>query len=131
MSEIDRTKPQPQKENNPYEKEREWLKALASLYLEANRYKESLQLLEALFLMFPKDVDVLRMMAQAYLLSDRHEEAIEATRRYLSTSEAKMNLGLQSVALYIQSKAFWRAGNREEARLAFSKFQKISEVPNL
>jgi len=131
MSESGHTTSQPQKEQSPYEKEREWLKALASLYLEANRFKDSLHLLEALFLMFPKDVDVLRMMAQAYLQSDRHEEAIEATRRYLSTSEAKMNPGFKSVALYIQSKAYWRVGNREEARLAFSKFQKISEVPNL
>lgn len=123
--------PDDSNEKNPYDKEREWLKALASLYLEANRFDESIALLEAMFLMFPKDIDTLRMMAQAYLQSNRYEEAVEATRRYLSTPEAKSNVVFKSMALYMQSQAYWRAGKREEARVAFSKFQKLKKVPNV
>ena len=130
MEQVNSAKKNPS-EKSPFLKEREWLKALASLYLEANRFKDSLFILEALFLMFPKDVDILRMMALSYFSSERYEETIEATKRYLATPEAKSNFGLQSVALYMQSRAYWRAGKREEAKLAFSKFKKISEVPNL
>ena len=100
---------------------KESLSILAYLYIEHFKYEKALTLLKALNKLYPKDIDIRRSLAYAYLKNGDYQAA-------LKFAEASMKSDLpQSLIIasnLIKGKALWGLGKEEAARHALSEIIK-------
>lgn len=101
---------------------KETLSLLAYLYLEHFKYEKALNLLKALNLMYPEDIQLLRMLSFAYLKNGYYQEA-------LTYSEKSLKKGIDEEEIMasnlIKGKALWALGKEEAARYTLSHLKDL------
>ncbi len=75
---------------------------LARIYAVQNRYEEAIETIEPLFSLFPNDIELFRIAAEAYYHRGRYEEALSYTDSLISLSDDPSYLLLRLKILYRQ-----------------------------
>jgi tetratricopeptide (TPR) repeat protein len=95
------------------EEQTEALHLLADVYLDQGHAGRAAILLEALTVLAPDKVELLRTLSYALLLAGRYEDALAATDVLLRLDAAMPE---NTPALFIRSKALWALGRVAEAQ---------------
>lgn len=102
---------------------REWLLALAFVYLQQNHHKKALVLLQAAAKLCPEDIYVTRGLAFACLKASRFKEALTLSNRSLK----KLGIGQETAPfLLIRSFALWGLERSEEAQKSLKKYHQLT-----
>lgn len=107
-------------------KSKESLSLLAYLYLEHFKYDKALSLLQALYILHPKDVEIIRSLAYAFLKNRDYQSALKYAEKCLRKEPSK---NIQLSANIIKSKALWGLGKEEAARHTFTQIIPQIKVP--
>ncbi|ABC31783.1 protein containing tetratricopeptide repeats [Hahella chejuensis KCTC 2396] len=102
---------------------REWLLALAFVYLQQNHHKKALTLLQATAKLCPEDAYVTRGLAFACLKAARYKDALTLSDRSLRELGVKPET---APFLLIRSHALWALERPEEARKSLKKYHQLT-----
>lgn len=107
------------KDFNISSQQKEFLLVLGYLYLQNAKFMDAKIVFEALQLIYPKDLHILRSLSYAYLCDGDYEQAIELNEEIKSLNKSDDNL---SFYYLLKSKALWRIQKTTEARQNFNEF---------
>ena len=102
---------------------KEPLTVLAYLYIEHFKYGKALNLLKALNILYPEDLDIKRSLSFAYLKCGDYQSALVFAEKAIKSDLAKEK---QIAAHLIKGKALWGLGKEEAARHALNQASRIS-----
>lgn len=101
------------------EEQTEALQVLADVYLDQGQPDRAAILLEALTVLEPGKIEVLRVLSYAWLLAGRHENALATIDALLQQDAAMPD---NAPALLIRSKALWALGRVTEAQESLQRY---------
>lgn len=104
------------------EEQTEGLRVLADVYLDQGQTDKARTLLEALRVLAPQNVGVIRALSYAHLLAGRYEEALATTDALLRLDAAMPD---NAPALLIRGKALWALGQATEARDSLRRYLEL------
>ena len=107
----------------------DWLLAVAYVYMQNNKYDDSINLLELVLSNYNRNLDAIRGLGFCYLESHRYEDCIKACHRFLLLSqEIEVDtLTLARVQL-ILAKANKNLGRLDEARQAMVNYRTMTDL---
>lgn len=94
-----------------------WL-VLSYIYLKYNKIDKALTLLQALYKLFPEDLEIMKLFSYANVKKGKFRDALRLIDKYLSMCGEK---GKKSGYL-IKSKALWHLDEKDKAREFMNKF---------
>lgn len=101
---------------------KEALQVLADVFLDQRQIHKAVILLEALDLLDPHDIEIMKALSYAYLLAGRHEDVLNTVDAFLSLDDTLQD---NAPILLIRAKAAEALGRSAEARDNLNQYMEL------